>query len=209
MNSAQFLSILALFALLSACSSPGGLTSSWKAPDAEPLRLKGAKVAAVVMVQDEALRRRGEDALAAEITARGAVGIPMYTLLDGGAPSNEAEARAACEKAGIAGVVVMKTTSVDKKVEEKPVTYLEPMYRNYWDGYFDYGWGTSYEPVQAGTTFDIKTTVSVETRVYSLRQNKLVWSGQGKTTNPKNIEAEVKKLSAATAASLERDGLLR
>jgi hypothetical protein len=83
------------------------------------------------------------------------------------------------------------------------------MYRNYWDGYFDYGWGTSYAPVQAGTTFDIKTTVSVETRVYSLRQNKLVWSGQAKTSNPKNIEEEVRKLSAATATTLEREGLLR
>jgi hypothetical protein len=206
MNSAK---LLPLLVLLAACSSSDGFTSSWRAPDAEPLKLRGAKVAAVVMVQDDTLRRRGEDALAAEITARGAVGIPMYTLLGGGTPSNEAEARAACEKAGIAGIVVMKTTSVDREVEEKPVTYLEPIYRNYWDGYFDYGWGTSYAPVQAGTTFDIKTTVSVETRVYSLRQNKLVWSAQGKTTNPKNIEAEVKKLSAATAASLERDGLLR
>jgi hypothetical protein len=209
MNSTQLFFLLAPLTLLGACASQEGFTSSWKAPDAEPLQLRGAKVAAVVMVQDDDLRRRGEDALAAEITSRGAIGIPMYTLLDGGAPSNEAAARAACEKAGVAGVIVMKTTSVDRKVEEKPVTYLEPMYRNYWDGYFDYGWGTSYEPVQAGTTFDIQTTVSVETRVYSLRQNKLVWSGQGKTTNPKSIEAEVKKLSAATAATLEREGLLR
>lgn len=205
MRSAQ---LLLLVALLGACSS-SEIMSSWKAPDAEPLQLRGAKVAAVVMIQDDDLRRRAEDTLAAEITARGAVGIPMYTLLDGKAPSNEAEARAACEKAGVAGVVVFRTTSVDRKVEEKAVTYLEPMYRNYWEGYFDYGWATSYAPVQAGTTYDIKTTVSVETRVYSLRQNKLVWSAQGKTTNPKDIETEVKKLSAATAATLERDGMLR
>jgi hypothetical protein len=205
MRSAQLLPGLLL---LAACSSNEALTS-WKAPDAEPLQLRGAKVAAVVMVQDEELRRRGEDTLAAEITARGAVGIPMYTLLDGRPPSNEAEARAACEKAGVAGIVVFKTTSVDRKVEEKEVTYLEPMYRNYWDGYFDYGWATSYAPVQAGTKFDIKTTVSVESRVYSLRQNKLVWSAQGKTTNPQNIETEVKRLSAATAETLKRDGLIR
>jgi hypothetical protein len=200
--------LLPMLALIAACSS-GGITSSWKAPDAQPLQLRGARVAAVVMIQDEDLRRRAEDALASEITARGAIGIPMYSLLAGGLPSNEADARAACEEADIAGVVVIKPTSVDRKVEEKPVTYLEPTYTNYWNGYFDYGWNSSYAPVQAGTEFDIKTTVSVETRVYSLRQNKLVWSGQSRITNPKSIDAEVKKVSSATAAALERDGLLR
>ena len=202
--------LLALFLFLAACSSQKVFVSSWKAPDAEPLQLRGSKVAAVVMLNDDSLRQRAEDALAGEITARGAIGIPMYKLLDGGTPTNEAQARAACEKAGIAGVVVFKTTSVDRKVTEKPVTELEPMYQNYWDGYFDYGWGgASYTPVQSGTTLEIDTTVSIEARVYSLRQNKLVWSAQGKTMNPENIEAEVRTFSEATAASLEKDGLLR
>ena len=62
--------------VLAGCAS-NDFVSSWKAPDAQPLQLQGAKVAAVVMVNSEASRRVAEDKLAREITARGGVGIPM------------------------------------------------------------------------------------------------------------------------------------
>jgi hypothetical protein len=35
------------------------------------------------------------------------------------------------------------------------------------------------------------TIVIVETLVYSLRQNKLVWAGESRTTNPTNVDAFV------------------
>jgi hypothetical protein len=50
--------------------------------------------------------------------------------------------------------------------------------------------------------------VVVETRVYSLKQNKLVWGGQSKTTNPKNVDALVRKLAAAAAKELKDLGLV-
>jgi len=54
---------------LSGCATE--LVSSWKAPDAEPFRMRGEKVAAVVMVSDQTIRLAGEDALARELRARG------------------------------------------------------------------------------------------------------------------------------------------
>jgi hypothetical protein len=48
----------------------------------------------------------------------------------------------------------------------------------------------------------------VETLVYSLKQNKLVWSGQSKTTNPPEVEGLVKELAAATADALKKAGLI-
>jgi hypothetical protein len=44
---------------LSGCAS-AGLLSSWKAPDAEPFRMRGAKVATVVMANDHTIRLAGE-----------------------------------------------------------------------------------------------------------------------------------------------------
>lgn len=124
---------------LAGCASSDGFVSSWKAPDATTLQLRGTKVAAAVMMEEEATRRPAEDTLAREITMRGAQGIPMYTLLPGAAKSDEAAARAACEKAGIQGIVVMKPTAVDKKITAEDVTYLEPTYTGYWGGYYGYG----------------------------------------------------------------------
>jgi hypothetical protein len=173
------------------------------------LQLRGAKVAAVVMMKDEATRRPAEDALAREITARGAQGIPMYTLMPGGSPSDEAAARAACEAAGVQGIVLLKPTAVDKEVTSKPVTSLEPSYGSYWGGYYGAGWATPYEPVTVGEDIQIKRVVTIETRVYSLKQNKLVWTGQSRTTNPSNVDTVVKQLAAAAAKQLQKEGLIQ
>src|SRR6187549_352019 len=123
--------VLTASVTLFACASDPFI-SSWKAPDAAPLELRGSKVAAVVMMKSQPSRRAAEDSLAREITARGAQGVPMYTILPEGKPENEAAARAALEKAGVVGAVVMRPVSVDKEVSSTPVTYSGPMYGGYY-----------------------------------------------------------------------------
>ena len=124
MNFLKGFLVLMAMATLSACAQ--GFVSSWKAPDAQPLQVGGSKVAAVVMMQNQASRYAAEDALAREITAHGAVGVPMYTIYPEGKPTDEAAARAALEKAGVAGVIVMRPVGVDKEIESTPATYSAP-----------------------------------------------------------------------------------
>jgi hypothetical protein len=50
--------------------------------------------------------------------------------------------------------------------------------------------------------------VSVETLVYSLKQNKLVWGGQSQTTNPNNIDNFVREVANAVAEELRKEGLI-
>jgi hypothetical protein len=203
----KFAIVLTASLTLFACAS-NPFVSSWKAPDAAPLELKGSKVAAVVMMENQASRRAAEDALAREITARGAQGVPMYTILPEGKPQNEAAARAALEQAGIAGAVVMRPMGVEKEVSSTPVTYSAPMYAGYYGGYYGHGWGASWGPATMGGEIRTDTIVVVETLIYSLKQNKLVWGGQSRTTNPKNVDQLVKKLAEAAAKELETQGLI-
>ena len=204
----KLVTVLTASMTLFACASDPFI-SSWKAPDAAPLELRGSKVAAVVMMKNGASRLAAEDSLAREITARGAQGVAMYTLLPEGTPENEAAARAALEKAGIAGAVVMRPVSVDKEVSSTPVTYSGSMYGGYYGGYYGHGWGAAYgPPMMSGGEIRTDTIVVVETLIFSLKQNKLVWGGQSKTTNPKNVDQLVSKLSAATAKELEKQGLI-
>jgi len=193
---------------LSACAS-GGFVSSWKAPDAAPLELRGSKVAAIVMMNNEASRRAAEDALAREISARGAQGVAMYTILPGAKPDDEEAARYALEKAGVAGAVVMRPVGVEKEVSSSSVMYTDPMHRGYWGGYYGHGWSSAWGPMTTGGELRTDTIVVVETLVYSLKQNKLVWGGQSRTTNPKNVDELVHKLAAAAAKELEKQGLIR
>jgi hypothetical protein len=195
-------------AVLAACSTTPAFVSSWRAPDAQPLQVKGSKVAAVVMVDSEAARRVAEDKLAAEITARGARGIPMYTIYPDATPANEPQARAALEQAGVLGVVVMRPVRVDKEVVSSPVTYSEPIYRGYWGGYYGAGWGTPWSSAVSGGEIRTNTIVQVETLVYSLKQNKLVWGGQSQLTNPSSIDRTIKQLAEAAAMELQKQGLI-
>lgn len=179
--------------------------SSWKAPDAAPLRLRGAKVVVVVMDTTEASRRVAEDRLAQELSERGAVGMPMYKILPDTSPESEAEARDALEGMDIAGVVVMRAIATEQELVVTP-SYAGPRYGAYWGGYYGFGW---MEPW--GSVSDVRTNrvVWVETLIYSLRQNKLIWAGQSRTTNPDDVDALVAELSDKVADELREQGLLR
>ena len=158
-----------------ACGGTTTFATSWRSPKAEPLNLKGEKVAAVAMEQNESMRRSAEDIMAREITHHGAIGVPMYTLMpEGRAPSDEASARAAVEKAGVKGVLVMRPMGTKMKVETHdayagPIyggygyggMYGGPMYGNYWGGYFPYGWNSAYAP--ANTPHGANQNITPET----------------------------------------------
>lgn len=163
----------------------------------------GSKVAAVVMTREQSSRRAAEDALARELTTRGAEGIPMYSIQTEEGPDTEEEARAAAEQAGIVGVVVMRPVRTDKEVVSTPSAYAGPAYGGYWGGYYGYGWG-----VATGGEIRTDTIVVVETLVYSLQQNKLVWAGQSKSTNPSSVDALIEDAAEQVADELERLGLL-
>jgi hypothetical protein len=95
----------------------------------------------------------------------------------------------------------MRPVGVDKEVVSTPSS--GPTYPGYWGGYHGYGWANSW-PGEIHTN----TIVYVETQVYSLDQNKLVWSGQSKTINPGQVDSLVEELAAATANELEKQGLI-
>ena len=127
----------------------------------------------------------------------------MYTLLPDGVPESEAVARAAAEKAGVAGVVVMRPVLVDKEISSRPVHSAGPMYGPFWGGYYGHGWGNAY-----GGEIRTDTIVVVETLVYGLRENKLLWAGQSKTKNARTVDRLVEDTVVQVAKELERLGLI-
>lgn len=189
--------------LIAGCAT--GFVSTWKAPDAKPLQLAGAKVAAIVMVDDISLMRAAEDALAQAITENGATGVALYTIVPDASADNEAEVQSALEKGGFAGVVTMRPAAVDQEVVSTPVTFVGPSYDYFWGGYYDFGWNHSYA---IGGDIRTNTILTIETLVYSLNQNKLVWGGQSKSKNPSNVERVIKQTADKVVAQLEEEGLL-
>ena len=207
MVSIRNVSLIAGMLVLCGCTSP--FVSTWQAPDVRPFDLSGSKVAAVVMMRNEAGRRAAEDALARAITAHGAQGVPMYQIFPDAKPTSESEARKALEHAGMAGVVVMRPVSVDKELVSTPVTYSGGPYGSYWGGYYGYGWGSPWGMgVASGGEIRTNTIVTIETLIYSFKQNKLVWGSQSRTTNPRDVDKVVTKLATDVAKELQKQGLI-
>jgi hypothetical protein len=181
--------------------------STWKAPGAEPLNFRGKKVAALIVSKEEGVRYGAEDALARELTARGAVGIAAYTLIPKELIQDRDKAREFLEKADVAGVVAMRVVGRDKEITSSPGSYWgAPSYSSFWGpGYWGWSWGGVYAPGYLRTD----TIVIVETLVYSLPQNKLVWAAQSETTNPSKVGPFIHELVKNAAKELKKEGLIR
>lgn len=205
----------ALLFALTGCASSGPpkppkhiFETTYKDPDARPMQVRGAKVVAAVMIQDPAARRRAEDTLAREITALGGQGIAMYTLSAVDTPDKEGESktRAAVEAAGATGLVVMRPVDVNHRTVPTNTIASNDMYGGYWGGYYGVGWGDPW--VDKAPDVQVDIVVTVETFVFSLPQNKLVWTGTSETTNPKNAEKLVQQLAQDSVRELHSLGLL-
>ena len=190
-----------------ACASTT-YNSSWKNPAAEgPLNFKGKKVAALVLSKEEGVRYGAEDALAREITAQGAIGIAAYGLIPKELTQDKEKAKEFLAKANVAGVVAMRAVGKEQQLTSSPAMYYGgPTYATFWGGgYYGWGWGGVYDPGYLRTD----TIVYVETLVYSLEKDKLVWAGRSQTTNPSKVADFIKELTAGAAKEMKKQGLIK
>ena len=178
-------------------------TSTWKAPGTAPIDPVGKTVAAVFVSRDESKRRPAEDQLAADLTAHGAKGVAAYTILPDALRGDGEAARAALRAAGCNGAVIMRVVGKDQQINYTPGTVMPGYYRGF-GPYWGYGWGAAYVP----GTLTTDTIVSVETLVYSLAQDKLLWASTSRTTNPRNLDKLVNEVAVQTAKEMEKQGLI-
>jgi len=184
---------------LGACAT-AKFNATWVNPEAQALSFKaGDKVLAMVPIKNEGMRRIAEDSLASAISARGLQGVPSYTLVP--TELTKDKAHAAAEKVGAAGAVVMRVLAKDKVNNSQ--LGKSPSYTAYWSS--DSGWSTPYNPSDMRSD----TVLVVETLVYDMRQEKLVWAGQSQTTNPSKVDGLIKELADQTARQLRQHGLVK
>jgi hypothetical protein len=192
--------------VLAACATTT-FTATWKAPDAQPFEPGGRKVAAVFISTDESVRRVAEDTLVRELNERGAQGVAAYTLIPSDELKDMARVKTHLAEAGIAGIVTMRVIEEKERVS---VSYAAPRptfspYYWHFSSYWGYGWASPYEPARVRTD----TILSMETLVYSLNRDALLWAGTSRTVNPSKIADLVEEVADAAAKEMIRQKLLR
>ena len=94
---------------------------------------------------------------------------------------------------------------VAKEKELSGSFWSNPGYSSFWGpGLWGGGWGWGGGDGYLRTD----TILVVETLVYSLPQNKLVWASQSQTLNPTQVGPFIHELSKTIGTEMEKQGLL-
>ena len=195
---------LALSAVLAAAPK---FVSTWKAPGAAAVSFAGKKVAALVISTDQSLRVAGEEALVRELAAIGlAQGVATYRIVPAEELRDPEKAKGWYERSGVEGLVAMRLVKADKRQTWTPSTWSSGYYSTL-SGYYGYGWGSVYV-YDPGSTREDEVAV-IETVVFSVPRNTLLWAGVTETTNPKNAARTIEEVVSATVKEMTRQGLLR
>lgn len=198
----RMIGLVVLLATVAGCASTS-IRNSWVAPGVQgPLGFQ--KTLVVFIDPVEATRRAGEDALVARIGSDRAVAShTMFTTQQVQNAQNESAVRTAVDAAGIDSAVVLRVVDEEQTLNYTPgMTY--PSYYGGFYGYYGYGWGAAYSPGYMTTN----TVVSVETNLYRLDGDELVWSGVTETMNPSNIGKTVNEIADAVGDNLTQRGLI-
>jgi hypothetical protein len=198
----------ALLLVATSLTAFGGVkfVKTWKNPDAQPGNWQGKKVAVFALTFQKSNREAAEKALFRELDQRGAQPVLGYTLVPPAAEKDRDAVKRILEEAGIAGAVVMNVIGYQDDIvtTADQTVYLGPNYTTFY-GYWSYGAKIAYIPGTIGTS----ATLMVESLVYSLEQDKLLWAGTSKIVNPKEIDEAVKDLVKTVGREIKKAGLVR
>ena len=199
------LSLIALIGSGNLLIGKAKFNSMWAAPGLEKLSFVNKKVVAVVMTDDTSLRMSAEEALSGELTKRGVEGVASYRMIPKEELRDGQRAKVWFDKAEASGVVSMRLVDVTKEKTPTSVVWTgSPYYTTFWD-YYPYGWGSTIAIIPGRN----ETKFVVETLIYDLAGNRLIWAGTSETTNPKDVRTVVHDIVEATADELRKRGLSR
>ena len=109
-----------------------------------------------------------------------------------------------------------RVLSVDKEQEYTPAsTYNNPRTRYYsggGGGLYGYGfygfYGTTYAQVHEPGYFETSTTLKLETNLYSVATDGLVWTGQSETVDPASLADARESMTTAVTKKLKEERLI-
>lgn len=194
---------LSLIGLMFACGPSTKLEKSWADPSfnaatAEPFK----KVLIFAPLKDASSQRIAEDKIAAQLKEKGAA-VPSYTYLQP-ADTNQSSVDQKLLKDGFDGVITMQLKEV-----EKSTSYVQgSSYGGYYGGYRGYRGYYGYGSYSPGYYTEDKTYM-VETNFYSIRDNKLLWSGTTSSVNPSKFDKTVDQIIATIKYELQKKGLIK
>lgn len=185
-----------------ACGPSTEIVKSWMEPGTTITPTGSEKVLVIGLVKDEASRRIVEDNLVKRLKVKG---VASYTVL------SEEMVKAAKEDAleaylksgGFTHVLLSRLADIEKETSYVPGTTT-----GYYGGYGRYyGYGASM--YSSPGYYQEDKNYFVETTVYSIDPNKLLWTGTTKTVNPSKMDKTINEIADAVTYQMQKEGFIK
>jgi hypothetical protein len=184
------------------CSVPTKIVKSWRETNATVQQGTAGKTLILAMVKDETSRRIVEDQLVKRI---GSNAIASYTVFTADMLKDTSGQKFSdkLKQDQYKYVILMRLADVEKETSYVPGTTT-----GYYGGYGRYyGYGAGFYSTPGYYTTD--KNYFIETTVYSVEPDKLLWTVTTKTINPKKLEKTVNEIADAVSDKMRKDGFLK
>jgi hypothetical protein len=202
------------------CGTQTALETHWQLPNLESGPFTKLAVIGILKSKDEG--RSFESAVVEKFEKHGVQAVPGFSFLDDKKDLSKDEMEKMVAGTGADGVLMFKVIGVDKKNHYvPPTTYIapDPLPRDWWrDDYWGYYnpypysyWGYWYPAVQVVTTpgyWESSKTYRIESTLYKVSDNKLVWTAVSDTYDPRNQADMASSLAGIVLEKLKQGGLV-
>lgn len=201
----RFVLLVLLATMLTGCGSSTRITGSWKSPETE--QSPPGNVVVMTMTSNVVARRMSEFNMTSALKERGVDAVSSLEIFSplflNGQPSRDEILNKLNEEKKEA---VMTIALVDEETEQRytpessdpyaPSSEFSPFgayYSTYYPTYYDPGYYT------------MSKVYYVQTNIYSVKSEKLIWSAQSKTYDPEDLEAATREFAREVVRKLQED----
>lgn len=196
----KYLLLSAISFSLLACGPGTTIQKSFKEPSSTKQMNDFTKVLVVAFAQSETGRRQAETQIAGLLKGAGVPSYSYKVTVEKGADAQAVED--AMKADGFDGAIVMRLIDKEKETSYVPgTTYYGGGFR----GYYGYGYGAYSSP---GYYVEDKIYY-IETNIYDLKTEKLLWSAVTATTNPSKMDKTINEIADVLANQMRKDGFLK
>ena len=188
--------------ILVSCGPSTKIEKSWMEPGASVSPAASNKTLVVAMVKDETSRRVIEDQLSKRL---GNGAVSSYTIVSSEMLKGASEdaLRQKVTEGNFTHILLMRLADIEKETSYVPGTTT-----SFYGGYGRYyGYGAGMYSTPGYYTTD--KNYFVETTVYTVNPDKLVWTGTTKTVNPSKLDKAVNEIADAISEKMKKDGFLK
>lgn len=202
MKNVLFKIAIVLSILLTSCSSTT-IVNSWRDPNTKIHSNQWNKILVVAMLKNETDSRKAEDEMTTYLHGKGTT---SYNYLDGNKVNiNDEELRKKMKIDGFNAAITMRLIDVDKeKVYVPGQSYLYPSYYKTFGRYYQRNWVFYTSPGY----YVVTKKFLIETILYSIDEDKIIWSGITETYNPNGVAKLTNEIACTIHKRMIAEGFI-